>query len=76
MSDYLSTAGNTGARTRAFVYPDGSGYSVLYAHDGIPYDEADGFDDEIEAVEAACRGVYGIGTVHVGRGPFDGRDYE
>lgn len=52
--------------TNAFVYSDGEGFCVLYTHAGEVFDHADGFDDEFEAVEAARRGVYGIGTVQVG----------
>jgi hypothetical protein len=39
-------------------------YHVAYMRNGEEFDHADGFEDECEAVEAAYRGTYEIGTVH------------
>jgi len=55
----------------AYVYRKDDEYCVLFTHDGEAYDHADGFDDELSAVEAARRGVYGIGTVRLGERPWE-----
>lgn len=52
-------------RGDAYVYKSREGFCVLFVDSGEAYDHAE-FDEELEAVEAARRGVYGIGTVHVG----------
>jgi hypothetical protein len=50
----------------AYVYATEEGYAIAFVVDGRTVDEADGFDDELEAVLAARRNVYGIGTVLMG----------
>lgn len=50
---------------RAYVYPGDGEFCVLFTYRGEEFDHADGFEDEAEAVEAARRGVYGKGTVHM-----------
>lgn len=47
----------------ALVYRRDGEFCILYACDGEAYDHADGYDDEYEAVMAARRNVYGIGTI-------------
>ena len=54
-----------------YVYRTREGFGVLFVSGGEAYDHAE-FDDELEAVEAARRGVYGIGTVNIGaRAPWE-----
>jgi hypothetical protein len=51
-------------RIDAYVIGGSGSYDVSFCRNGEEFDRAEGFDDELEAVEAARRGVYGIGTVH------------
>jgi hypothetical protein len=50
----------------AYVYAAKGEFWVSYVVAGVVVDEADGFADEAEAVEAARRNVYGFGTVYCG----------
>ncbi len=47
----------------AYVYATEDGFAIAYVTAGKVVDEADGFEDMVEAVEAARRNVYGFGTV-------------
>lgn len=52
-------------RIDAYVMGGSGAYEVSFVRNGEEFDRAEGFEDELEAVEAARRGVYGIGTVHM-----------
>lgn len=50
----------------AYVYAKEGEFAITFVTAGVVVDEADGFADEAEAVEAARRNVYGFGTVFFG----------